>query len=132
MKRKRQLRLTYEKLFHEESQGKSTGALKKTAAMLASPYTQSAPINGIIYVTFDDAGIAGDDQGADEPDVDEKEKTKKKAKKTKEGTDDNLSDIKEAANEESQMSELIYEPDEEYGAGGDDDDFGAAGGDDDY
>ena len=132
MKRKRQLRLTYEKLFHEESQGKSTGALKKTAAMLASPYTQSAPINGIVYVTFDDAGIAGDDKGADEPDVvDEKEKTKKKAKKTKEGTDDNLSDIKEAANEESHMSELIYEPDEEYGAAGDDD-FGAAGGDDDY
>ena len=132
MKRKRQLRLTYEKLFHEESQGKSTGALKKTAAMLASPYTQSAPINGIIYVTFDDAGITGDDQGADEPDVDEKEKTKKKAKKTKEGTDDNLSDIKEAANAESHMSELIYEPNEECGSGGDDDDFGAAGGDDDY
>ena len=64
--------------------------------------------------------------------MDEKEKTKKKVKKAKDGTEDNLSDIKEAANEESQMSELIYEPDEEYGAGGDDDDFGAAGGDDDY
>ena len=58
--------MTYEKLFYDESQGKTTGALKKTAAMLSSPYTLSAPKNGIVYVTFDDAGVAAGGADADE------------------------------------------------------------------
>ena len=37
--------------------------LKKTAAMLSSPWSQSEPKNGIIYITFDDNGVvnAGDE-----------------------------------------------------------------------
>lgn len=75
--------------------------------MLSSPWTQSEPRHGILYVTFDDNGIIE----AGEPIVDAPKNTTKKEA----GTDDKISELALAEHEESQISECVYEPEAEYG-----------------
>jgi len=52
------------------------------------------------------------------------------SKKDKTGTEERLSEVEEAEIEDSQLSELVYVPEEEYGGGNDEDDFGAVANDD--
>ena len=57
----------------KESQGARTSTLKRTAAMLQSPYTEHAR-NGLVYINFDVDEIAALDANKDDA---EKSKVKK-------------------------------------------------------
>ena len=52
-KRRRQAQHVLERV-RKEAGGRSTTSMKKTAAMLQSPFTASKPSNGVIYITFDE------------------------------------------------------------------------------
>ena len=93
--------------------------LKKTAAMLSSPWSQSEPKNGIIYITFDDNGVNAGDEVQNVAQV-----TKKKKEV---GTDDQISEVNA---EDSIVSECVYEPEEDYGQGDAEDEVNALANDD--
>ena len=113
-KRVRQARHQLERVRKEAAQTK-TVSVKKTSAMLMSPYTQSEPRNGIIYVTFEDNGVV-----ASIPDQPEKSKVKKEKKQ-----DDVVSDeVASAKQELSDMDDVVFAEDEEY-AGNEEDDLRA-------
>lgn len=102
--------------------------------MLLSPFVQSEPKNGVVYVTFDDNGghqpIADIDQVSNEA---KQKSLVKKEKKALEGGDlsgsDNNGEDAVVIDSDEDAREVVFAEEQEYG--NDEDDFGAVNDDDD-
>ena len=103
----------------KESQGARTTTLKRTAAMLQSPYTEHSR-NGLVYINFDVDEIATLDANKD--DVEKNKAKKQKHVKNEEeaaSMDGEEDQVREDSFEDGIFGEVI--PEEEYNQDDDDD-----------